>query len=269
MQNVLYAIAVLGGMGAIFGLVLAIASKVFAVKTDERLEPLIEALPGANCGGCGFSGCAGYAQAVLEGKARIGKCAAGGKECADAMAKIMGQEPVEMERMVAVVMCSGVDAVPKGVYEGLHDCISASRVAGKGPMLCEYGCLGFGNCVERCKFGALSIVGGRAHVDREKCTGCMSCITVCPRHIIQAVPYSAPVTVPCSSTAKGPIVLKACGNGCIGCMKCVKTCEHDAIAVADGLARIDYAKCIGCGKCAEACPRHIIFDVNAKKTAAV
>ena len=143
MQNVLYAILVLGCMGAVFGLMLAIASKVFAVKTDPRLEPLIEALPGANCGGCGYSGCAGYAQAVLEGKARIGKCAAGGKECADAMAKIMGQEPVEMERMVAVVMCSGVDAVPKGVYEGLHDCISASRVAGKGPMLCEYGCLGF------------------------------------------------------------------------------------------------------------------------------
>ena len=269
MQNVLYAIAVLGGMGAIFGLVLAVASKVFAVKTDERLEPLIEALPGANCGGCGFSGCAGYAQAVLEGKARIGKCAAGGKECADAMAKIMGQEPVEMERMVAVVMCSGVDAIPKGEYEGLHDCISASRVAGKGPMLCEYGCLGFGNCVERCKFGALSIVGGRAHVDREKCKGCMSCITVCPRHIIQAVPYDATVTVPCSSNAKGPIVLKSCGNGCIGCMKCVKTCEHGAIAVTDGLARINYAKCTGCGQCAEACPRHIIFDVNAKKTAAV
>ena len=263
MQNVLYAILVLGCMGAVFGLVLAIASKVFAVKTDERLEPLIEALPGANCGGCGFSGCAAYAQAVLEGKARIGKCAAGGKECADAMAKIMGQEPVEMERMVAMVTCHGVDAIPKGNYEGLRDCISASRVAGKGPMLCEFGCLGFGNCVEKCKFGALSIVDGRAHVDREKCKGCMSCITVCPRHIIKAVPYDATVTVPCSSKAKGPVVLKSCGNGCIGCMKCVKTCEHDAIKVTEFLASIDYSKCIGCGKCAEACPRHIIFDANA------
>ena len=157
MQNVLYAILVLGCMGAVFGLVLAIASKVFAVKTDERLEPLIEALPGANCGGCGFSGCAAYAQAVLEGKARIGKCAAGGKSCADTMAKIMGQEPVEMERMVAMVTCHGVDAIPKGNYEGLRDCISASRVAGKGPMLCEYGCLGFGNCVKVCPTGAIRI----------------------------------------------------------------------------------------------------------------
>ena len=238
MQNVLYAILVLGCMGAVFGLVLAIASKVFAVKTDERLEPLIEALPGANCGGCGFSGCAAYAQAVLEGKARIGKCAAGGKSCADTMAKIMGQEPVEMERMVAMVTCHGVDAIPKGNYEGLRDCIS-------------------------CKFGALSIVDGRAHVDREKCKGCMSCITVCPRHIIKAVPYDATVTVPCSSKAKGPVVLKSCGNGCIGCMKCVKTCEHDAIKVTEFLASIDYSKCIGCGKCAEVCPRHIIFDANA------
>lgn len=264
MSNILYAILVLGSMGLVFGLVLAIASKVFAVQTDERLEPLIEALPGANCGGCGFSGCAGYAQAVIDGTARIGKCAAGGKECADTMARIMGQEPVEMERRVAMVMCSGTDAVPKGKYEGLQDCISASRIAGKGTMVCEYGCLGFGNCVDKCKFGALSIVNGRAHVDREKCAGCMTCILVCPRHIIKAVPYDATVSIPCSSRAKGPVVLKACGNGCIGCMKCVKTCPEGAVKVTDGLAAIDYTKCIGCGKCAEACPRHIIFDLNAK-----
>ena len=265
MSNILYAILVLGSMGLVFGLVLAIASKVFAVKTDERLEPMIEALPGANCGGCGYSGCAGYAQAVIDGKAKIGKCAAGGKASADAMARIMGQEPVEMERMVAFVTCAGTDAVPKGNYEGLQDCISASRVAGKGTMLCEYGCLGFGNCVAKCKFGALSIKDGRAFVDHEKCVGCMTCTLVCPRHIIKAVPYDATVTVPCSSHAKGPIVLKSCGNGCIGCMKCVKTCPEGAIKVTDALASIDYKKCIGCGKCAEACPRNIIFDFHAKK----
>ena len=267
MTNILYAILVLGSMGAVFALILAIASKVFAVETDERLEPLTECLPGANCGGCGYSGCAGYAQAVLEGKAKIGKCAAGGKACADAMAKIMGQETVEMERRVAMVMCAGTDALPKGRYEGLQDCISASRIAGKGPQLCEYGCLGFGNCVAKCKFGALSIVNGRAKVDHEKCAGCMTCILVCPRHIIKAVPYDATVTVPCSSKAKGPIVLKSCGNGCIGCMKCVKTCENGAISVVDALAAIDYKKCTGCGKCAEACPRHIILDLNAGKVA--
>ncbi len=269
MNNILFAILVLGSMGLVFGLVLAIASKVFAVKTDERLEPLVEALPGANCGGCGYSGCAAYAQAVLEGKAKIGKCAAGGKACADTMARIMGQEPVEMERMVAMVMCSGTDKIAKGRYEGLRDCISASRVAGKGPMACEFSCLGYGNCVAKCKFDAIHIVDGRAVVDREKCGGCMTCTTVCPRHIIKAVPYSASVHVPCSSHAKGPIVLKACGNGCIGCMKCVKTCEQGAISVVDALAVIDYKKCTGCGKCAEACPRHIILDLNAKPQEAV
>lgn len=267
MMNILYAVGVLGAMGIIFGVILAIASKVFAVETDDRLEPMIEALPGANCGGCGYSGCAGYAQAVIDGKAKIGACAAGGKACADEMAKIMGVESVEMERMVAMVMCSGRDAIPKGQYEGLRDCLSATKVAGKGIMLCEHGCMGFGNCVEKCKFDAIHIVDGRAKVDHEKCTGCMSCSIVCPRNLIHAVPYSATVHVPCSSTAKGPIVLKSCGNGCIGCTKCVKVCEHEAIRVTNSLAVIDYDKCIGCGKCAEVCPRHIILDLNAKKAA--
>ncbi len=268
-MNILYAILVLGAMGAVFGIVLAIASRVFAVETDERLEALVAALPGANCGGCGYTGCAGYAQAVLNGEAKINGCAAGGKASADAMAEIMGVKPVEMERMVAMVLCTGHSTLPKGSYEGLRDCISASRVAGKGPMLCEHSCLGFGNCVEKCMFDAIHIVNGRALVDREKCTGCMTCVAVCPRNVIQAVPYSAQVHVPCSSTEKGALVAKSCSNGCIGCMKCVKACEEGAIRVENFLAVIDYDKCIGCGKCAEACPRNLIRDLQAKKAAAV
>lgn len=261
MKEILFAVAVLGGMGLLFGLVLAIASKVFAVETNPLLEPLIETLPGANCGGCGFSGCAGYAQAVLDGKAEPGSCAAGGSACAQAMAKVLGVEPVESVRMVAYVQCAGNHAVPKGKYEGLQDCIAASRVAGKGPKLCEYGCLGFGNCTQKCKFDAIHIVDGVAKVDPERCMGCMACASVCPRQIIRAVPYGTKVTLPCSSHAKGPVVMKACDVGCIGCMKCAKTCTHDAIHVADGLAAIDYNKCVGCGECAAVCPRHLILNL--------
>ena len=129
-MSLVYAIAVLGVLGAVFGLVLAVGSKVFAVETDERLEPMIEALPGANCGGCGYSGCAAYAQAVLEGKAKIGLCASGGDASAQAMAKIMGIEAAKVERRVAMVMCRGIDAKQKAHYDGIQDCVAAAKVAG-------------------------------------------------------------------------------------------------------------------------------------------
>ena len=262
---IVYAIGVLGILGAIFGVVLAVASKVFAVETDERLEPMIEALPGANCGGCGYSGCAAYAQAVIEGKAKIGLCASGGNESAQAMAKIMGVEAEAVERKVAMVMCRGLNVKHKGEYDGIQDCIAASKVAGKGPLACEFGCLGYGTCLKACKYGALSLKNGRAHIDADKCVGCMSCVEVCPRHVIAPVPYEADIVVACNSHAKGGTVSKACDIGCLGCGKCEKTCPNDAIKVTNNLARIDYSKCVSCGLCAEVCPRHLIADANLRQ----
>ena len=265
MMNVIYAILVLGVMGGIFGLLLAVASKVFAVEKDERLEPVTEALPGANCGGCGFTGCGAYAQAIVEGTAPLGLCAAGGKESVDKIAEIMGMESVEMERKVAVVMCRGNHAVKKGNYAGIKDCAAASRILGNGPALCSYGCLGFGNCVNVCPEGAIAIVDGVAKVDHDKCIGCMACANACPRHIIKEVPYDQDIVVACSSKEKGAALRKFCDIGCIGCKLCEKTCQHDAIHVVDNLAVIDYSKCVSCGECAEKCPRHLIADCNLKK----
>ena len=264
-MSLVYAIAVLGVLGAVFGLVLAVASKVFAVETDERLEPMIEALPGANCGGCGYSGCAAYAQAVLEGKAKIGLCAAGGDASAQAMAKIMGIEAAKVERRVAMVMCRGIDAKQKAHYDGIQDCVAAAKVAGKGPMTCEFGCLGFGTCLKACKYGALSLKNGHAFIDADRCVGCMSCVAVCPRHVITPVPYEADIVVACNSHAKGVAVTKGCSIGCLGCGKCEKICPNDAIHVVDNLAQIDYSKCVSCGLCAEHCPRHLISDANLRQ----
>ena len=264
-MTIVYAIAVLGILGAIFGVVLAVASKVFAVETDERLEPMVEALPGANCGGCGYSGCAAYAQAVIEGKAKIGLCASGGNESAQAMAKIMGVTAEKVERKVAMVMCRGKNVKLKGRYDGIADCLASSKVAGKGPLACEYGCLGYGTCLKACKYGALSLVDGHAHIDADRCVGCMSCVEVCPRHVITPVPYEADIVVACNSHAKGGTVSKACGIGCIGCSKCEKVCPNGAIKVTDNLSRIDYTKCVSCGLCAEVCPRHLIADANLRQ----
>lgn len=264
MTNVIYAILVLGVMGGIFGLLLAVASKVFAVEKDERLEPVTEALPGANCGGCGYTGCGAYAQAIVEGTAPLGLCAAGGKESVDKIAEIMGMESVEMERKVAVVMCRGHHVVRKGQYEGITDCAAASRILGNGPTLCSYGCLGFGNCVKACPQGAISIEDGVAKVDHDKCIGCMACAAACPRGIIKEVPYDQDIVVACSSKEKGAALRKFCDIGCIGCKLCEKTCQHDAIHVVDNLATIDYAKCVSCSECAAKCPRHLIADCNLK-----
>lgn len=264
MEGILYAVLVLGVMGLVFGLVLAVASRIFAVKTDERLEPLVEALPGANCGGCGFSGCSAYAQAVLDGKAKVGLCAAGGDAATQQMAKVLGIEAETAQRQVALVKCSGYDAKVKGYYDGLHDCLAATKVAGRGPLVCKYGCLGFGTCLSACKFDAIHIENGRAKVDPEKCTGCMACAKVCPRNVIVPVPYSADIVVACNSKSRGPATLRGCDVGCVGCSKCEQVCSYDAIHVEGNLAMIDYDKCVSCGLCADACPRHLISDSNLR-----
>ena len=265
-MNIINAILVLGIMGGVFGLVLAIASKVFAVDVDPRQEEILNVLPGANCGGCGYPGCAGYAAAVVAGNAPINSCAAGGAECANKIAAIMGVEPGEVEKCVALVRCSGgLNATKKYEYIGIHDCLSASRLQGGGPLDCEYGCLGLGSCAAACKFGAISVSDGLAHVDHEKCVGCLACIDACPKKIIVKVPYSADIVVACSSKEKGAAIRKYCIIGCIGCKICEKACPHDAIHVVNNLASIDYSKCISCGICAQKCPRKLIKDTRLNR----
>ena len=269
-MEIVIAIAILGGLGLIFGLVLAAASKIFYVETDPRLDQLNECLPGANCGGCGYPGCGGYAEAVLKGEAEIGKCASGGNECAQAMAAIMGVKAEVMIRKVALVRCSGFRSVDesgkelgaklKGQYEGFHDCVAASKVGGNGPLSCKFGCLGYGNCTKACKYDAIHVVNGVAKVDSEKCVGCMACTQVCPRQIIVPVEYDKHVRIACASHAKGAVTVRGCTQGCIGCSICVKVCPKDAIYIDKNLAVIDYSKCDSCGLCATVCPKKLIVD---------
>ena len=271
-MEILIAVAILGGLGLLFGLILAIASKVFYVETDPRLEKLNEALPGANCGGCGYAGCAAYAEAVLKGEAEIGKCASGGDEAAEKMAEIMGVRAEKVTRRVALVRCSGyktvdadgkaVGAKMKGEYEGIPDCLAATKVAGRGPLICKFGCLGFGNCTKACKYDAIHIVDGVAKVDQEACVGCMQCAAACPRNLIIPVEYDRRVIIACASKAKGAVTIRGCSAGCVGCGKCEKVCEEGAIHVDQNLAFIDYTKCTSCGKCATVCPKHLITDAG-------
>ncbi len=261
--NILFAVLVLGALGLIFGAVLAIAGKVFAVEKDERYDAILELLPGANCGGCGFAGCASYADAIVNEGADISCCPASTDEARAEIARIMGVSLTKNERLTALVRCNGGNRSKKKFeYAGLSDCVAAMRVAG-GPLECQYGCLGMGTCVSACPFGAIAInENGVAEVNSEICTGCLKCVSACPRNIIIPVPYTADVNVVCASHEKGAVLRKICDIGCLGCKLCVKTCKYDAIQVEDNLASIDYTKCTGCGECAEKCPRHLI--VNSK-----
>ena len=260
--NILFAILALGALGLLFGGLLAFASRVFAVEKDVRADQILEVLPGANCGGCGYAGCANFAEALVEGSVTPDGCPVSKEEGKAQIAKILGIELKKIERLQALVRCNGgVRSKNKYDYVGLSDCNAANQLAG-GPLECKYGCLGFGSCAKVCMFDALHVVDGVAVVDGEKCTGCLRCVDACPRNIIIPVPYTADVNVVCSNHDKGAALRGICEIGCIGCNICVKTCRYDAIHVDENLAHIDYKKCTGCGECAEKCPRKLI--VNSK-----
>ena len=263
MMSIVYAVLVLGVMGLLFGLILAFASKIFAVEVDARIPAVQECLPGANCGGCGYAGCNGLATAIVEGKAPVNGCPVGGAAAAEKIAAVLGVEVTESEKMIAHVHCSGTceNAKNRAQYEGIQDCLGAIRVA-NGYKECAFACLGLGTCEKACPFGAIHVVDGVAKVDASKCTACSKCIAACPKHIISLVPEKNAVRVDCSSKAKGKEVMDACSVGCIGCGLCEKTCKLDAIHMEGNIPIIDYDKCKGCQMCAKACPRHIIEPWN-------
>ena len=261
MSTTILAPIVLTVLGIIFGIILAVASKVFAVEKDPREEAIGEILPGANCGGCGYPGCGGYASAVVKGIAPVNACAPGGAELAQKIGAIMGVEVEAGVTKVAQVMCTGGGKdKTRYDYVGLESCLAISRVS-SGPLQCSYGCLGGGDCVDACPFDAIHIVNGVAEVDLEKCVACGACVDACPRNIIQIIPRNSKkyTELRCSSHDKGPATRKACDNGCIGCKLCVKACPKEgAIEVDNFLAKINYDICIGCGICSRACPRQLI-----------
>ncbi len=257
--NIIAAVCVVGGVGLFFGLVLAGAAHIFAVKKDERAEKILSVLPGANCGSCGYAGCGAYAEAVVNGTAPVNGCTVGKQAVAEKVAEIMGVEAGEVKEYTARVMCGGDrgSVVYKFEYKGIKDCIAAAKFAG-GAKKCESGCLGLGHCVSVCPFGAISVKNGVAVVDEDLCQACGKCIKSCPKNLIKLVPKDARHWVLCSNPEMGKFVNQYCKKGCIGCKLCEKECKFDAIHVIDNHAVIDYGKCRNCGACARKCPRGVI-----------
>ena len=266
MTNIIYPILVLGGLGLLFGVLLSIASKAFAVKVDPKIGEVLDALPGANCGACGFPGCEGLATAIAEGRAPVNSCPIGGQKVADKVAEIMGLNAANVERNVAVVLCQGDKdkAKEKYEYDGIEDCRVQIDLA-DGCKSCSYGCLGCGTCQDVCQFDAIDMVNGIAVINKEKCTACMKCIEVCPKKIIELVPYDNEYIVKCKSEDKGKEVRGNCTIGCIGCRLCVRNCPVDAFTFENNLAKINYDICTNCGICEEKCPTKAIYADFSKK----
>ena len=261
-MNILIPVLIVAAIGLIAGLGLSAASVIMAVPTDERAERLTQALPGANCGACGYSGCAGYAAAMSQGQARAGLCPVGGRETAEACAAILGTEAGEVVARAAIVRCLGTcdNTVTKMDYAGFESCAAAALLYG-GMNACRFGCIGLGDCAKACGYHAIELCNEIAIVDRDRCVGCGECAKVCPKQIIGMTERTEAAQVMCSSRDKGAITRKKCKVGCIGCMKCQKQCPTGAITVADNVAHVDRALCIGCGVCMEICPTHAIHEI--------
>lgn len=254
-MNILIAFLVVGVIGLLAGLLIAVMSRFFGVEEDQTVKAVRACLPGVNCGACGYKGCDDYAVAVAEGKAKPNLCVPGAESTAEELGALLGIEVEPPKDVVAFVHCNGnCEATTKKTeYVGVTSCKAAAMLYG-GPDACRYGCMGLGDCATACPANAICMKDGIAHVDTSRCLGCGLCESICPKKVISMVPQETVVVVMCNSKDKGADARKACKNACIGCMKCVKTCPHEAITVTNNLAKIDYTKCVGCGACAASCP---------------
>jgi len=268
MNTVFIAIISMTAIGLICSILLAVASKVMHVEVDERMALIRNCLPGANCGACGYSGCNGYATAIVEDDVAANLCPPGGNEVVTQISEIMGLGAgAGVTRSVAVVHCIGNNETKsdKMEYMGMTTCVAAKLHFG-GQNACSFGCMGFGDCVKACPSDAVCIEKGLARVDMRKCTGCGLCAGACPSKVISITPAPVYTSVMCKNNEKGGVLKDKCKVGCIGCMKCVKECPSEALTLKDNLAVNDFSKCTGCLACVEVCPKSCIVSFSEVST---
>ena len=253
--DVLVALAVVAAVALLFGILLAVFIKFFGIEEDPRVVQIRECLPGINCGACGFKGCSDYAEAMAAGNAPPNLCIPGAEADAKQIGEILGVKVEKPKDMVAFVHCNGTcEAAPeKAIYSGIDTCRARAMICG-GPKVCNWGCLGCGDCAAVCVNDAICMEDGIARINTARCVGCGLCVNECPKHIISMVPQETEAAVFCSSRDKGADARKACKNACIACKKCEKNCPAGAITVKNNCAVIDYNLCTHCGACTDGCP---------------
>ena len=272
LKIVIWTVITVTALGLVLAVVLYLVARRFKVEEDPRIDEVEKVMPGANCGGCGFAGCRAFAEATVKAASPDENfCPVGGNDVMAKVAAILGFEAKVKAPMVAVVRCNGTcENRPRiNEYGGYPSC-KVKAALYSGDTGCAFGCLGCGDCVAACSFGALSMdpETGLPVVDEEKCTGCGACSKACPKGVIELRakgPRGMRVYVSCINKDKGPAAKKACAAACIGCGICAKTCTHDAITVVDNIAYIDFAKCKLCRECEAMCPTGAIHGVGFPK----
>lgn len=240
--SIIYAVLSMGGMALLFSILIALANKKLAVEEDPRIGAVAELLPNANCGSCGYAGCANFAENLVRGKSQINNCPICSTTTKEAIAKILGVDVETGERQVAVVFCQGGESnvTKKAEYRGIKTCIAATFAAG-GVRACSYGCIGYGDCVIACPFEAIHINEEElAVVDRTKCTGCGNCVKACPRGVIELHPISHHVFVQCKNLDNPKVARSVCKRACIGCMICERAVKGEGFKVINNLAVVDH-----------------------------
>jgi len=258
MSSILVPTLWIGGVALVCGAALALAARFFSVEEDPRIARVADALPGTNCGGCGFAGCLDYARAMVMNGAPTNCCSAGGAAVAGKLAQALGVAAAAFKPKLAQVLCCGDDRVAKRrfAYNGIADCAAAAATAG-GDKGCTYGCLGYGSCARACPVNAIAVADGLARVDRKLCIGCGRCVAACPRRIIALAPAEATIHVRCSNKDKGPAVKAVCTTGCIACRICTKLSDG-AISMDGFLAVVDYGKPLVNDEVVAKCPAKCI-----------
>jgi len=250
------------GVSAIFGLLILLADKFFSVKQDDRVNEIVALLPHANCGGCGYPGCEGFAKALLSGKAELEDCRPAKNESRAAIASLLGLTAESSGEKIAVIACiGGNECSDKFEYQG-NDTCQAQATINNGKKACAEGCMGAASCLKICNSDAIKMTNGFATIDKRHCTSCGLCLNACPKKIIKLIPKTAKVFIACSCRQKGKDVANICKKGCISCGICEKLCPSKAVTMQNNVPIIDYKKCNGCGVCAEKCPRKVILFID-------